>query len=97
MKQKLQSAQLEVARIQSEINRLFETLLRLRDGGASVGAWSPAVDVAETAEELRVEVELPGVEPLVVEGFSPRGAPARAGRSPFQPVAQDPRGPCAPR
>ncbi|MDQ7008197.1 MAG: Hsp20/alpha crystallin family protein [Acidobacteriota bacterium] len=63
MKQKLQSAQLEVARIQSEINRLFETLLRLRDGGASVGAWSPAVDVAETAEELRVEVELPGVEP----------------------------------
>lgn len=56
--------QLEVARIQSEINRLFETLLRLRGGEqAATGSWTPGVDVAETNEELIVEIDLPGLEP----------------------------------
>ncbi len=63
----LVGTQLEVARIQSEINRLFETLIRLRDGGAANGTWSPGVDVAETAEELMIDVELPGVTPESLE------------------------------
>jgi HSP20 family protein len=57
------STQLEVARIQSEINRLFESLLRLREGGSSSGAWTPGVDVAEAGDRVIVEVELPGVDP----------------------------------
>lgn len=64
---KSKGAQLEVARIQSEINRLFETLLRLRDGNAAGGAWSPGVDVSESATHLVVEAELPGVDVESVE------------------------------
>ncbi|RMG45469.1 MAG: Hsp20/alpha crystallin family protein [Acidobacteria bacterium] len=64
--------QLEVARIQSEINRLFESLVRLREGGGEGGGWSPGVDVAESETHVVVDIELPGVGPesvtLVAEG-----------------------------
>lgn len=54
---------LEVARIQSEINRLFDNLLDLgpdeQDGS---GGWNPNVDIVESGESLVVKVELPGVD-----------------------------------
>ena len=52
---------MEVARIQSEINRLFDNLLDLE--GQDKGAWIPNADIVESAEMLVVKVELPGVEP----------------------------------
>lgn len=52
---------LEVARIQSEINRLFENLLDLNSPTAETG-WSPNVDILETADMLVVKIEIPGVE-----------------------------------
>ncbi len=52
---------LEVARIQSEINRLFENLLDLNNPAADSG-WSPNVDIIETPDTLVVKVELPGVD-----------------------------------
>jgi HSP20 family protein len=54
---------LEVARIQSEINRLFDNLLDLRGEGEGRGAWNPNADVTETDTSLVVRVELPGVAP----------------------------------
>lgn len=52
---------MEVARIQSEINRLFDNLLDL--GGSEKGAWIPNADIVETEEALVLDVELPGVDP----------------------------------
>jgi len=51
---------LEAARIQSEINRLFDNLLTLDDGRES-GTWIPMADIVETEDALVVTVELPGV------------------------------------
>ena len=54
---------MEVARIQSEINRLFDNLLDLDADEQSGGAWIPNADIFENDESLVVEVELPGVDP----------------------------------
>jgi HSP20 family protein len=52
----------EISRIQSEINRLFDNLLELKSsGGESGGEWLPNADVYETPDELVVKFEVPGV------------------------------------
>lgn len=53
---------LEVARIQSEINRLFDNLLDLGAEEGGGGTWIPNADILETQDSLIVKVELPGVE-----------------------------------
>ena len=57
----------EISRIQSEINRLFDNLLELKSSGGAAGEWMPSADVYETAEELVVKFELPGVSLSDVE------------------------------
>ena len=52
---------LEVARIQSEINRLFDNLLDLDAGGKDSGSWMPIADIVENDDALVVTIELPGV------------------------------------
>jgi HSP20 family protein len=52
---------MEVARIQSEINRLFDNLLDLGAGSTEGANWIPNVDILESPEMLIVKVELPGV------------------------------------
>jgi HSP20 family protein len=52
---------LEVARIQSEINRLFDNLLDLDAGAKESGSWIPIADIVEGDDALVVTVELPGV------------------------------------
>lgn len=74
---------LEVARIQSEINRLFNNLLDLGVPGQESGAWIPNADILETSDALVVMVELPGVDSgnlalsvhggnLILKGDKPR-------------------------
>ena len=73
---------LEVARIQSEINRLFDNLLDLGTPTREGGAWIPNIDISETGDNLFVKIELPGVPPgelalsshggdVIVEGTKP--------------------------
>jgi len=54
---------LEIARIQSEMNKMFEVLIDLKEGGAGpeVNAWIPSVDVCEDDGALILRAELPGV------------------------------------
>ncbi|MCE5246767.1 MAG: Hsp20/alpha crystallin family protein [Candidatus Polarisedimenticolia bacterium] len=66
MSKKTRGAQLEVARIQSEINRLFELLLRLRQGEDAPNGWAPAVDEFERNDSLVLEAALPGVDPATL-------------------------------
>src|SRR5512134_1380969 len=83
----------EVARIQSEINRLFDNLIDLgsKTEDAAAGTWTPIVDVVETEDQLLVRVELPGVPPdrvqvsahagnVIVRGEKPRPQPPAAPR-----------------
>jgi HSP20 family protein len=84
---------LEVARIQSEINQLFENLLDLGDPARTSRTWTPSADIAESETALTVTVELPAVEPedlkvtafggqVIIEGEKrPR---ARDGNAQFQ-------------
>jgi HSP20 family protein len=61
--------------LQGELNRLFEEYVnpsRLGPGGAppmdlGPAAWSPAVDLYETPEELVLLIDLPGVDPSSIE------------------------------
>lgn len=57
----------EISRIQSEINRLFDNLLELKSSGGAAGEWMPSADVYETPEELVVRFEVPGVTLAEVE------------------------------
>jgi HSP20 family protein len=50
---------------QDRFNRLFtQTFPRLFDEGeGSITAWMPAVDIYETAHDLTLKAELPGIDP----------------------------------
>ena len=84
---------LEVARIQSEINQLFENLLDLGDPARTSRMWTPSADIAESETALTVTVELPAVEredlkvtayggQVIIEGE--KRPPTREGSAKFQ-------------
>ena len=50
--------------LRREIDKLFEDTFGRGDGA---NAWTPAVDVRESEQELRLEVEVPGIRPEDVE------------------------------
>jgi len=84
---------LEVARIQSEINRLFDNLLDLGAGEREGGNWNPNADILESEDALIVKMELPGVtvENLVLQVTSgnvivqgEKRRPESDGRAEFQ-------------
>ncbi len=54
---------LELERLRDRVGRLFDALQEatLTDAPAAPGAWSPPVDLCETAEAVTVRVELPGI------------------------------------
>ena len=50
--------------LQDRMNRLFEQTLARSGGerqGEEAAAWSPAVDIYETAEDIVLQAELPGL------------------------------------
>jgi HSP20 family protein len=59
--------------LQSELNRVFDSLLRTVPGGGAVGAVAPfmgdgpRIDVAETETDIVVSADLPGLEEKDVE------------------------------
>ncbi|MBN2023241.1 MAG: Hsp20/alpha crystallin family protein [Pirellulales bacterium] len=57
-----------LAALRTDVDRLFDTFFREPLGNlewpfGDSGRWSPAVDVAETDQEVTVRAEVPGIEP----------------------------------
>ena len=59
----------EVGLLQNQMNRLFETALQGRSGDSTNGttAWIPAADIYESENELLVTLDLPGIDPKMVD------------------------------
>jgi HSP20 family protein len=58
--------------LRGEMDRLFDTFIRDPWGSLSEGLggqrqWQPAVDVAETDQEVTIRAEIPGVDPKELE------------------------------
>jgi HSP20 family protein len=53
---------MEITRLQAELNRLFAGILEnQRASLATATAWDPNVDVLESAQEIQIVVEVPGL------------------------------------
>lgn len=71
----------EIEHLRRRVGRLFAALQEVGDeAGAPPGAWSPPVDLCETAEAVVVRVELPGVAAAEVELTLGGGALRVSGR-----------------
>jgi HSP20 family protein len=67
--------------LRREIDRLFEDTFGRGDGGT---AWTPAVDIQENQNELRLDVELPGLNPDEVEITAENGVLTIRGEKQFE-------------
>ena len=57
----------ELSRLQSELNRLFSLFVESNKSGPSASSWDPNMDLMDDGENVRVLIELPGVEAEDVE------------------------------
>jgi HSP20 family protein len=76
--------------LRREIDRLFDETFGGQGGAAS--AWTPAVDVRESEEELNLEFELPGVRPEAVEVTAENGVLTVRGEKRAERKESDERG-----
>lgn len=64
----------EIVRLKSEMNKLFEALQRLSSGRAEEElGFTPPYDIVESAEGVFIEMDLPGVAPDTLK-ITVRGA-----------------------
>ena len=52
----------ELSRLQSELNRLFSLFVESNKSASSGSSWDPNVDLLDDGENVRILIELPGVE-----------------------------------
>jgi HSP20 family protein len=52
----------ELSRLQGELNRLFSLFVESNKSVTSGSSWDPNVDIVDDGENVRVLIELPGIE-----------------------------------
>ena len=52
----------ELSRLQGELNRLFSLFVESNKSVTSGSSWDPNVDILDDGENVRVLIELPGIE-----------------------------------
>jgi HSP20 family protein len=52
----------ELSRLQSELNRLFSLFVESNTNASSGSSWDPNVDILDDGENVRILIELPGIE-----------------------------------
>jgi HSP20 family protein len=52
----------ELSRLQSELNRLFSLFVESNTNVSSGSSWDPNVDILDDGENVRILIELPGIE-----------------------------------
>jgi HSP20 family protein len=52
----------ELSRLQSELNRLFSLFVESSASATSGSSWDPNVDILDDGENVRILIELPGIE-----------------------------------
>ena len=52
----------ELSRLQSELNRLFSLFVESNTSASSRSSWDPNVDILDDGENVRILIELPGIE-----------------------------------
>jgi HSP20 family protein len=58
----------EMSLLQNQMNRLFDTALQSWPGDSnSTTLWTPTADIFESENELVVNLDLPGVDPKMVD------------------------------
>jgi HSP20 family protein len=58
----------EMSLLQNQMNRLFDSTLHAWPGDCiGTTSWVPAADIYETDDDLVVNIDLPGVDPKLVE------------------------------
>ena len=55
------AGELVLARLREELERLFQEVTLAGDSLPGAGGWNPAVDILETADDLTIVVEVPGL------------------------------------
>ncbi len=52
----------ELSRLQSELNRLFSLFVETNTSATAGSSWDPNVDILDDGKNIRILIELPGIE-----------------------------------
>ena len=89
----------EMARLQNEINKIFESVLDLSPEQSlqAASGWVPSVDVIQSEESVIVTVELPGVDVTSINLAVGSGQMVISGEKPAMPAVSKARHHCVER
>lgn len=86
----------EMARLQNEVNKIFESFLEVspEESVKAASGWTPAADVVQSEKKIVVKVDLPGVDPRRVQLAVGNGQVIVTGKKPRAPVVKGARHHC---